>query len=360
MALSLFGIDKSSLGNVIINSIDDDYLRTLQSQGADITINETINGGFELPLTNGSTKQYTLIKIIDNFLFIDFTIGVINNKDFKVYYTTLNLSSSIADNVANLKPLLYGEYKSKLKVLEDYFLSMYHIDLSLEDTYFKEIEINKTLIDTKYSFEDYNTLFDTLQAYMNPKQYKVKDKYGLVTSDTNNYFSTFEFATSKRKKTKKSAKRLKIYDKRLELSKRQIGIDTYAIRFEYVLREEQITKNLGTNKVHNLNDTILLDFYESNITKDVFETLDKAIKDQNKQLVQMYQDVKSNMKRGYLREFFHRASHIAIDQEQVEAIALADMKKSGNYKKNKALLESIVPQHNLDKLEELKELLLLS
>lgn len=357
--INAFGIDKTTLVNIQINEIDLEHLYYLQSIGRNISINEAKdNKGFDIPLTNGSIGSFSYIKIIDNFLFLDLTIGCINNKKCRVYYTKINLTSSIANNVSNLFPLLVGDYNAKLHNLEDYFKQLYHIDLSFENSRFEEIEINRTF-ESNYLFEEYTPIFDTLADYMPQSRYKYKALYGECVGQPNTP-TTYEFQTKKRKRTNKSAKRLKIYDKSKEQRIKKIEIaDKQYIRFEYVLREEQIENNLSTNEVAKLTDEAMLSFFIDSINKDVFNTLDIADNKITIQLTKLYKEVKAEFKRGYLREFFHRASHIAYCNEQIEQIALADMKLNNNYKRNKTLLNSIVPPTNTTKkIAELKTKLL--
>lgn len=355
--VNLFGIDKTTLVNIQINKIDLEHLYYLQTVGRNISINEAKDGkGFDIPLTDGSIGSFSYIKIIDNFLFLDLTIGCINNKKCRVYYTKINLTSSIANNVSNLFPLLTGDYIAKLHNLEDYFKQLYHIDLTFENSRFDEIEINKT-IEANYTFEEYEPIFKALIDYMPTSRFYHKALYG--ECDGGN-FTTYEFFTKKRKRTNKPAKRLKIYDKSKEQRIKKIDIgDKQYIRFEYVLRDEQIEKNLSTNEVAKLTDENMILFFTESIQKDVFDTLNKADKDIHNQLEQLYKQVKLELKRGYLREFFHRASHIAYTTEQIEAIALTDMKKNKHYSRNKSLLLTAMPTTNInEKIDELRYKLL--
>lgn len=357
--VNVFGIDKTTLVNIQINEIDLQHLYYLQTVGRNISINEAKDGkGFDIPLTNGSIGSFSYIKIIDNFLFLDLTIGCINNKKCRVYYTKINLTSSIANNVSNLFPLSVGDYKAKLHNLEDYFKTLYRIDLSFENSRFEEIEINRTF-ETNYLFEEYTPIFDTLVDYMPQSRFKYKALYGECIGQPNTP-TTYEFLTKKRQKNNKSAKRLKIYDKSKEQRIRKIDIgERQYIRFEYVLREEQITNNLSTNEVAKLTDEAMLNFFIDSINKDVFNTLDIADNKITIQLTKLYKEIKSEFKRGYLREFFHRASHIAYDPQQIEQVALTDMKKNYHYQRNKKLLYSIMPNANInEKIAELKDKLL--
>lgn len=357
--VNVFGIDKTTLVNIQINEIDLQHLYYLQTVGRNISINEAKDGkGFDIPLTNGSIGSFSYIKIIDNFLFLDLTIGCINNKKCRVYYTKINLSSSIANNVSNLFPLSVGDYNAKLNNLEDYFKQLYHIDLSFENSRFEEIEINRTF-ETNYLFEEYTPIFDTLVDYMPQSRFKYKALYGECIGQPNTP-TTYEFLTKKRQKNNKSAKRLKIYDKSKEQRIRKIDIgEKQYIRFEYVLREEQITNNLSTNEVAKLTDEAMLSFFIDSINKDVFNTLDIADNKITIQLTKLYKEIKAEYKRGFLREFFHRASHIAYDPQQIEQVALTDMKKNYHYQRNKKLLYSIMPNTNInEKIAELKDKLL--
>lgn len=357
--VNVFGIDKTTLVNIQINEIDLQHLYYLQTVGRNISINEAKDGkGFDIPLTNGSIGSFSYIKIIDNFLFLDLTIGCINNKKCRVYYTKINLTSSIANNVSNLFPLSVGDYKAKLNNLTDYFKQLYHIDLSFENSRFEEIEINRTF-ETNYLFEEYTPIFDTLVDYMPQSRFKYKALYGECIGQPNTP-TTYEFLTKKRQKNNKSAKRLKIYDKSKEQRIRKIDIgEKQYIRFEYVLREEQITNNLSTNEVAKLTDEAMLSFFIDSINKDVFNTLDIADNKITIQLTKLYKEIKAEYKRGFLREFFHRATHIAYDPQQIEQVALTDMKKNYHYQRNKKLLYSIMPNTNInEKIAELKDKLL--
>ena len=103
----------------------------------------------------------------------------------------------------------------------------------------------------------------------------------------------------------------------------------------------------------------MLSFFIDSINKDVFNTLDIADNKITIQLTKLYKEVKAEFKRGFLREFFHRASHIAYDPQQIEQVALTDMKRNRHYQKNKKLLYSIMPNTNInEKIAELKDKLL--
>lgn len=341
-----WGIDKTILAGLIIEEVDLEKLRSSITNESKSIIDIVQDLRFMTCKMAGSDESIAIrkLRIVDEVLFNSFTIDFKKSKQQIIPYTILDVSIDSKEKVGNLKPMNYQEYILKLENIKNYLASRYGIYVSFEEARFKSIELNETSV-MDYQFYDYEFIF---KAVVNNRNHNKYSKFSKMGDGYYDEHSTI-YVSSKYQE-------LKIYDKTKQMKAvYKMDIEPNTMRIEYTLEGKAVANYLGSNKIKDLSDDTIKKFLNDSIKADIFNAMDKELKTTNKELTKLYQEVKSSMKRGYLREFFHRASHIALDQAQVEAIALQDMKKSGHYKKNKALLESIIPnQHNMDKIEEFK------
>lgn len=342
----LYGIDKSELRNITIESID---LEALRRSSAVFNISQS---EIAQPVQLHNSEDYIRLDrlyIADEELFDSFALDYKKERSARAYYTSMNLAikkKKVKQN--NLLPQSLDQYRQKLETIREYLIHNYGVYVSFTDSRFKKIELNITA-EMKYDFEDYKVLFEAIRQERNLKIYPNSSTYESSLKTGTYYYSS-------------KSQELKFYNKSKELwDCFKIQVDDKIMRLEYKLTGfDKIADKLGTDKPLDLTDEAIVSFLNESIKEDVFKPIQKYIDKTDKQLVKKYKQIKKQYKRGFIREFAHycNAKDTDIfDMQQVLDIAKRDINKSNNGSKNRKLIDSIMSptlKYNLDKFAEFK------
>lgn len=343
----MYGIDKSQLRNITIESID---LDTLSRSSAVYSLTDSpIGQPVKLHNSEGYIKL-DRIYISNDKLFESFSLDYKIEHSARVYYTTLDLTvKSKNKKLYNLIPMSANKYKHKLAIIRDFLAHNYGIYISFTDARFRKIELNITE-SMDYEFEAYKVLFEAIRKERNLKIYPNSSTYESALKTGTYYYSS-------------KSQELKFYNKSQELHDYfKIELDDNKImRLEYKLTGfDKIADKLGTDKVLELTDEAIADFLNESIKEDVFKSINKYIDKTNKQLTKKYKQIKKQHKRGCIKEFSNycnsRDAEI-FDMQQVLDITKGDINRSNHGSRNRKLIDSIMSptlKHNLDRFEEFK------
>ena len=342
----MFGIDKTELRNIKVEAIDLNVLKF----NPKIMFNLASDNGYSVKeYGSNKTIQLDRIYIKDNYLFNVFRLDYKKDRGSKIYYTSLDITINTKENTRNnVNPLSVSEYIDKINNIKDYLKDRYGIYIYLQDCRFHEIEINITEF-MEYEFEEYKLLFEAIRLKRNQKVYPCYSpiekhlKYG-----THKVYS--------------KVMELKFYNKTKQVYDAfKIQIDSNCMRLEYTLKGyDKIKDKLGTTSPFDLTMDTLRSFLNESVKTDVFKPIEAYINESNKKLIKMYRNVKKQNKKGYIKEFTHKANSkdsVIFDMNQVLDIIKTDAQKSKNYSKYKKIVNEIMSDSlkgNLDKYKEFK------
>lgn len=335
-----WGLDRTVLRNIDILEIDLNKAR-LHDVKIDLSSNPQ---GYKI-----DDITIDRLEIKDNIVFDKLILDYAISNGVRNYYCELELTlSTIGQDHNNKIPLSMYEYINKLDVITQYIDNTYGVRIDIENTRFKEVEINITG-EMEYPYKGYDTIFRAIALGRNKKRYSVAPIIYLNQS------------LELRNADNKRSFRLKIYDKTTQL-KTKGGNDKNLLRIEYVLKSyDVIQSKLGASKVLDITDDIIKEFLNEYIQEDIFNAVERYIHMSNKELKALYKQVKSECKRGFVKEFGHRASHVGVntfDLEQVFEICKKDIVKSKNNKRYRDTLTKTMPpqlQNNYAKLSEIHD-----
>lgn len=345
----MYGIDKSEIRNIIIESIDFQVLRSNQKVVYNVSQSELA----QVIKVHGKDEYMKLdrLYIPDDELFNSFTMDYKKDMGTRGYYTSLDLAiKPKKGREPNLIPMTLEQYKDKLETIRQYLINKYGVYISYEDSRIYYIELNITQM-MKYKFGDYYYLFEAIKNNRNKKKY-LKYSY---TGEGN--IETFELFHKRRTQV------MKFYDKTKQLYDCfRIQVDNKYMRLEYSLTGyDKIKQLLGSDKIQDLTDDSIRSFLNESINSDVFTPIQKHIDKTNIELAKKYQEIKKQHKRGYLRQFANycnsRDTDI-FDIEQIYNICHKDMSQHNHYKRNKTMIEGIISMtlgNSFEKFREFKD-----
>lgn len=211
-------------------------------------------------------------------------------------FSEMELSVPDDDKYHNLNCMSLKEYQIRLQEIKDFLLKEYGIVVRFEDSKFKTMEINKTIILTD-EFSKYQRPIKTIM-YLFPGKLRLKE---------NDYFSEDKNTEKNFKRSietfmKDSGKQgitIKFYDKKKQLeNKYKIYLPFECLRFEITLKKpSKIRKDLGTNKVFELTDEKLNVYFRKFIDENIRKPME------------LYQkQMKSNLRR-ILKKYYSPSSH---------------------------------------------------
>lgn len=344
----LFGIDKSELRNITIESIDFEVLRRSSA------VYNISNSDISLPVKLHNSEGYIKLDrlyIPDGELFGTFTLDYKKEKTGRSYYTILDLTvKTKRARQHNLIPMSANKYRQKLIIIREYLIHNYGLYVSFTDSRLKSVELNITA-EMDHTFESYKVLFEAIRQERNLKTYPyyVPLEKGLA-------YNTHYFYSK--------SQHLKFYNKTKELHDSfKIEVDDELMRIEYTLIGfDRIKDRLGTDSPLDLTDEAIADFLNESIKEDVFKPIQKYIDKTDKKLTRKYKQIKKQYKRGFVREFAHYCNSKdadIFDMDQCISIVKKDMTKSAshNYSYNKKLIDSIISdslKNNFAKYDEFK------
>lgn len=343
----MYGIDKSQLRNITIESID---LDTLSKSSAIYNVSDSpVAQPVKLHNSEGYIKLDRLY-IADSKLFNTFTLDYKKEKaGARAYYTILDLAIAPKDaKTDNRFPMSANKYIQKLYIIKEYLINQYGIYTDFTDSKIKKLELNITA-KMSHPFTNYKVLFEAIRQERNLKTYPC-----FMPFEKGLEYNTYYFYSK--------VQHMKFYNKTKELHDSfKIEVDDELMRLEYTLIGfDKIKAKLGTVNPLELTDEVIAQFLNESIAEDVFKPINKYISRTNKELSKQYRNLKKQYKRGYIREFAHYANSSdteVFDMQQVLDIAKNDMNKSKNGTYNKRLIDSIMSSQfkgNFKKLEEFR------
>lgn len=318
----MIGIDKTVLSNIIIEAINPNVFTSQPTNKCSIQLCNDSTGYSVIDTVSDETILLDTLTIKDNGLFNSFKLNYKLSKGAKIYYTSLDLS--VSDNEGNnLKPYTFEEYLSYLGKVRMYLMKTYGLTVSFDEAKFKSIEINNTQ-QMNYQFQSYLPLIEASEQFMSNKRYPHK----LTASDLRKKPSTVYF--------KNSQMTLKFYDKTKQLQELSIECQDNLLRIEYTLYNKGVARALLTNKLSELSQETIEQFFRDSIAIDIIRPFNSAIINSNKKISSLYKKYHKQFKRGAFTKFLNsiELNEILLDVSQLETIAEAELKgKNSTYYK---------------------------
>ena len=332
-----FGLDKTVVKNIGIKSVDLEHLEKLMKDQEIKFIRSKIN----------VNNHVEYLQIIDEHFGILTSGYKINSGKFVPYMFISINKPRIESN--NLVPQSVETFRSVyLKGLQDYIRKAYRLELDFSGVKFETMEINCTFaLDEEYS--KYKAVFEAMMDNA-PKTYKYRQiacEHG-KKEDGTHYIEN-------------NSIKCKIYNKQVELEAQgnNYNMSDKMCRIEYTLKDsKKIEAVFGTSKVDDITSEQIRQFFLSQFEKDFVKPMEKALKQQKKQMVELLKE-----KQGISKQYINKvAVELAVARQffdvelYAEAIKKVD-KKNGrrtvaNFKKELKIADV---ENNIARLEEVKE-----
>lgn len=324
----MIGIDKTILSNIQVEAIDINKFMAQPSNKRSIQYCNDTTGYPVINTVSHETILLDTLTIKDNGLFNSFKLNYKLSRGTKIYYTILELTVSDNDG-NNLKPMPYEAYMLHLDNIKSYMKENYGITINVSEAKFKSIEINRTE-QMNQQFQEYLPVIEACEQFMSNKRYSHK----MTASDLRKQPSTVYF--------KNAQMTLKFYDKTKQLQELSIECKDNLLRIEYTLHGMGVARGLLTNKVSELSQETIEQFFSESIAIDIIAPFNKAIANSNKKISSLYKQYHKQFKRGAFTKFLNsrELDDILLDVSQIEPIAVAEFtgKNSTYYKKQVAQL----------------------
>ena len=341
-----FGIDKATIGGFEIMSIDNEKLSKIKN----VT---SFNDKYLYFVSNGiySEFDFSYINIKKTPHFKSFTAGIKKVGHKNISYVYIEVTNDDDKPEKNLYPLTTEEFSRKIDSIITFLSENYGIELIKTEFKFKDIEISLNLT-LKEKFDSYYPVFDTMLNLF-PKSYKNKNIHKDGTSTTGTF------------KAQNSRLSISIYNKKKQmLDTHNYLLHSELARFEYTLKNSKKIKEIfSTDKIDDITDEMLKNFFKKQLEKDFFKNYTNHIKKMKKTLSSHMKDIlnKKNWKKEliqYLLElldtFSCQGKILTFDFKILEI----DIRKKDpkNYLRNLRDLKSKVPMIFRDvdiKIEEI-------
>lgn len=350
-------LDKAVFGNIFILGFDD------KQQLMNENIVELTNSKVKYITANGQEFNRLLIEndgVIDKMVAGSKLMG---NK--RLDYC--NLETTVKNSeVGNLACYTLNEYVGQLITIQEHLKNCYGIDADFSDLTVKELEINRTF-KLEGDFEDYhrplNLIMTNLPSYMkNQMDYKKVVK-------GNTEYQTY-YATSKKNNKSKRYLLFKIYNKTKAIEHIILITDSY-MRVEFrLVGAEKVKKALGTNRLAELSDQTINDYFDKQIESMIIKPFEKWQKDRDKYIVNLMKEQRdkdirhwqTNVLRILQNEEISQKRPVLLDIEEliplVDKLNLSSKRRSevkGNFRKQAARYESVFCNKDDVKMKEILE-----
>lgn len=340
--LSPTGIDKSII-KPIITAFNYEKLSKLSNKVLDTT-------GITLPIIDSTTGEYIEVSnlvINDGYVFKDFRSGVnVTNNNF-IRYNKLDLSKMGTDD-NNLIPYNMATYKQHADRVIGYMSEIYGIELDKNDLKGEVLELNTNIILDR-PFKEYDYMLNIIADVCKGGKHRFKSQ---ITKGEDGGIETVILFN-------KSNISLKIYNKKLQLEEvKQQYINNEIMRIELTLkRQEAIEELFGTCYINELTDEQINEVFTTFVKVNIFDKMDKYIKDTDKELKKILKTEKEKDSRKWRRGFLLKGGYVAFDIQQILDLIRNENKK--NYatgiKKLQTDIEDLTGLHdNLLKFSEIK------
>lgn len=347
-------MDKRTLINLKVRGIDYELVDS----------NEKIKRNYQgdvlvtVPDKNtGEYKTFSSISIKKGEGFENFTMGCKKNGKKKTEYVKMDIFVG-NEEISNLIPdRVERGIQRHSEVLEN-IEKRYGIELTDKEAKYGYLEINGTT-ELELTSEEYQGFFEVLQ-FVAPARYKDIDVR------RNNDTGEIRFISYDNK-----SMRLKMYNKTEQLKKlKKIDVVKLYFRMEICLEDtKKIINVFGTNKVSEITEEMLKEYFKETIKHDVFDRMDEYIEASNKAIDKKKKALKKASKTGWTAKMCGIADKkmkyngkrvdMVFDIQQVKDSIRADIKKKSNYdrtmKTHGAELEECEhKKNNLNAYEEIK------
>lgn len=341
--LSPTGIDKSII-KPIVTAFNYEKLSNLTNKVLDTT-------GITLPIIDRTTGEYIEISnlvVNDGYVFKNFKSGINVTNNNLIRYNKLDLSRMGADD-NNLIPYSMTAYKEHAEKVINYISNIYGIELDKNNLKGEVLELNTNII-LDHPFEEYSHILDTISKVCAGGKHRFKPQ--ITRDETGEKIETVILFN-------KSNISLKIYNKKLQLEEvKNQFINNEIMRIELTLkRQESIEELFGTCYLNELTDEQINKVFTDFIKVNIFDKLDKHIKNTEKHLLKIVKEEKKKDVRKWKRSFLLRGGYKTFDIQQILAIIKSESPKNYNrdIKKLQSDIEEFDGLHdNLLKLTEIK------
>lgn len=321
----MYGIDKTTINNIKIKSVDLDQLRKNDTNvflelATDEIGEETIDA------STGETLFIKRLEILDNIYFNVLRVGFTPNGQSRNYYVTIQINlRSLTDD--NTTPFHISHYLHSIDKLKDHLQNRYGLEVDFSEACFKELEINVTQ-KMDYDFINYEYMLSIMMKLC-PGSYKSKS---LRYED--NQFTGITFSNKKVYG--------KIYDKSKQL-KDEFNIikDGQYMRVEYrLIGNRKIEEVFKTSNIDAITDSDIKSYLKKQIYKDLIKSLEAHIKASENHLNKVFNDYKDKGCHGFIRTFVCSSYSLKddnnvpylFDTTQLETIIRSHSEK--NYSRN--------------------------
>lgn len=258
-------VDRLELMNIKILKIDniDKLIR--------LSLLENSQGGIKY--VTPSDNEFTRLHIKDNL--VELVAGAKAFANKRVEYC--NLTVTLHNNeFGNLKCLTVSEYKEHLQTILSHLKSKYSVVADLSDAKIKLIEINKTFA-LNQEYENYNRVLTLIMANL-PQRYKNQSVF-IINNACRDIETTY---ASSGKSSSARCMIFKIYNKSKSVSSKIIVSQSY-MRVELTIKgQDKINNDFQINKLNELTDLIITNFYYNQTQKLVVATSEEFYKYQKR------------------------------------------------------------------------------
>ena len=349
-----FGVDKRTITNLKLRSIDfeilDENEKVKRSYQGDVVVS--------VPDKNtGEYRTFSSISVKKGQGFENLTMGCKKNGMKKTEYAKIDIFVDDKE-VSNLIPDNVEKAMQKHGEVLEYIEKEYGIELTDREAKYGYLEINGTA-ELELSSSDYQGVFEALQ-FIAPSRYKDVD------IRRNNDTGEIRFISYDNQ-----SMRLKMYNKTEQLKQfKKVDVIKLYFRMEVCLEDsKKIINVFGTNKVSEITEDILKDYFIQTIKHDVFDRMDEYIEAGNKAIEKKKKALKKASKTGWTakmcgiadKKMIHNKKRVdmVFDIQQVKDSIRADIKKKSNYDRTMRthgaeLEECEHKKNNLNAYEEIK------
>lgn len=340
--LSIPGIDKTVI-KPIVTAFNYEKLSKFNNKVLDVT-------GMTLPILDRATGEYVEVSnvaVTDGFVFKDFKSGVNVTNNNMIRYNKLDLSRMGTDD-NNLIPYNMTTYKQHAERVISYMSDMYGIELDKNDLKGEVLELNTNIILDR-PFKEYDYMLNVIAGVCKGGKHRFKSQ---ITKGEGGEVETVILFN-------KSNISLKIYNKKLQLEEvKHQYINNEIMRIELTLKRQEVIEELfGTCYINEFTDEQINKIFTEFVKVNIFDKMDKHIKDTEKELKKILKLEKEKDIRKWRRGFLLKGGYIAFDIQQILDLMRNENKK--NYamgiKKLQSDIEDLTGLHdNLLKFSEIK------
>lgn len=341
--LSSPGIDKSIIKPIVM-AFDYEKLSKVSNKVLDTT-------GITIPILDKITGEYIEVSNVvvnDGLIFKDFKSGVNITNNNLIRYNKLDLSRMGTDD-NNLIPYNMATYKQHAERVIGYMSDRYGIELDKNDLKGEVLELNTNIILDR-PFKEYDYILNVIADVCKGGKHRFKSQ---ITKGEDGEVETVILFN-------KSNISLKIYNKKLQLEEvKQQYINNEIMRIELTLKRQEVIEELfGTCYINELTDEQINEVFTKFVKVNIFDKVDKYIKDTDKELLKVLKVEKKENIKSYKRCFMSRATNVAFDIQQ--SLELLKKESPTNFKRDIKKLQTIIEDDgrhlhdNLLKFSEIK------